>query len=85
MRTLGFRFADFVGDSRQIEVKPNREFLKQPRVFWANVRTISQEVGYTETAEGYWKVPPGLTVPLPSKSRVDRERIRVLACDHVPG
>jgi hypothetical protein len=34
-------------------VKANEKFLKQPKSFWANVRTISQAVGYTETAEGY--------------------------------
>ena len=29
-------------------MKPDPRFLKQPKSFWANVRTISQEVGYTE-------------------------------------
>lgn len=28
-------------------MKPNNQFLKQPKHFWANVRTISEEVGYT--------------------------------------
>jgi len=44
-------------------VKPDPRFLKQPKAFWANVRTISQQVGYTEPAKGYWKVPPGLSIP----------------------
>src|SRR5581483_5159392 len=29
-------------------MKPNERFLKQGKVFWANVRTISEAVGYTE-------------------------------------
>lgn len=28
-------------------MKPDPKFLKQPKHFWANVRSISQEVGYT--------------------------------------
>ena len=37
-------------------MKPNPEFLKQDKAFWAFVRTISQEVGYTE-AKDKIKVP----------------------------
>ncbi len=44
-------------------MKPDSHFVNQPRDFWAHVRTISQEVGYTEPSVGYWKVPPGLTTP----------------------
>jgi hypothetical protein len=29
-------------------MQPNKEFVGLPKEFWANVRTISQEVGYTE-------------------------------------
>lgn len=29
-------------------MQPNPEFVTQPKEFWANIRTISQEVGYTE-------------------------------------
>lgn len=29
-------------------MKPKAEFLKQPKSFWANVRTISQHAGYTD-------------------------------------
>jgi len=29
-------------------MQPNKEFLSLPKNFWANVRTISQEVGYTD-------------------------------------
>jgi hypothetical protein len=38
-------------------MKPDRRFLKQPKHFWANVRTISQKLGYTERGEGAIKVP----------------------------
>jgi hypothetical protein len=29
-------------------MKPNDRFLNQPMHFWANVRSISEQVGYTE-------------------------------------
>jgi hypothetical protein len=32
-------------------------FLAQPREFWANIRTISQEVGYTQRFEDAVKIP----------------------------
>lgn len=38
-------------------MKPASKFLKQPKHFWANIRTISQEVGYTERGNGRIKVP----------------------------
>ncbi len=38
-------------------MKPDRRFLRQPKTFWANVRTISQQVGYTTRGEGVVKVP----------------------------
>jgi hypothetical protein len=38
-------------------VKPNTRFLNQPKHFWANVRTIGQEVGYTVRGEGVIRVP----------------------------
>lgn len=62
-------------------MKANEKFLKQPKSFWANVRTISQAVGYTETAEGYCKVPPGLTVPPNFKKQGGPRKNTVLACD----
>jgi len=33
-------------------MKPDPRFLKLPKDFWANVRLISQEVGYTTTVRG---------------------------------
>jgi hypothetical protein len=38
-------------------LKANPLFLTQPKEFWANVRTISQEVGYTERGAKSVKVP----------------------------
>jgi hypothetical protein len=38
-------------------VKPDQRFQRQPKHFWANVRTISQKLGYTERGEGVIKVP----------------------------
>ncbi len=44
-------------------MKPDPRFLRQPKDFWAHVRSISQKIGYTKTGTGYIKVPPGLTIP----------------------
>ena len=38
-------------------MNPDPRFLSQPKEFWANVRTISQEVGYTQRGQGTIKVP----------------------------
>lgn len=38
-------------------MRPNTTFLKQPKHFWASVRTISQGVGYTARGTGQIKVP----------------------------
>jgi len=38
-------------------MEPNSKFLHQPRTFWANVRAISETVGYTERGKGTIKVP----------------------------
>ena len=62
-------------------MKPDERFLKQPKSFWANVRTISQAIGYTVTSEGYWKVPPSLTIPPNFKKFGGPRKNTVLACD----
>lgn len=36
---------------------PDPRFLKLPKSFWAHVRSISQEVGYTERGKGTIRVP----------------------------
>lgn len=38
-------------------MKPNKVFLKQSKSFWANVRTISQGVGYTQRKQKQIKIP----------------------------
>lgn len=38
-------------------MKPNSSFLGLPKNFWASVRVISQEVGYTERPTGQIKIP----------------------------
>ncbi|HNE05479.1 MAG TPA: hypothetical protein PLT08_13220 [Anaerolineales bacterium] len=38
-------------------MKPNKLFLNLPKSFWASIRLISQEVGYTERSTGQIKVP----------------------------
>ncbi|HUS47320.1 MAG TPA: hypothetical protein VM098_04335 [Phycisphaerae bacterium] len=38
-------------------MKPDRRFLKQPKRFWAHVRTISQQVGYTDRRTRHIKIP----------------------------
>ncbi|MGO9108554.1 MAG: hypothetical protein ACLP9L_04910 [Thermoguttaceae bacterium] len=38
-------------------MKPDQRFQRQPKRFWANVRSISQKLGYTERGKGVIKVP----------------------------
>ena len=38
-------------------MKPNPRFLAQNETFWANVRTISQQAGYTVRGQALVKVP----------------------------
>lgn len=38
-------------------MKADPRFLSQPKEFWANVRTISQEIGYTERGKDSIKIP----------------------------
>jgi len=38
-------------------MKPNNVFLNLPKNFWASVRLISQEVGYTEKSTSQIKIP----------------------------
>lgn len=39
-------------------MKPNKLFLNLPKTFWASVRLISQEAGYTEKSTPKIKIPP---------------------------
>lgn len=38
-------------------MRPNERFLNQPKSFWANVRLISQQVGYTARGENTVHIP----------------------------
>ncbi|MCC6126505.1 MAG: hypothetical protein IT426_16215 [Pirellulales bacterium] len=38
-------------------MKPNPRFLKLPKTFWANVRSIGEQAGYTERGKGIIKIP----------------------------
>jgi hypothetical protein len=38
-------------------MKPDKRFLNQPKHFWANVRSVSQHIGYTERGAGRIKIP----------------------------
>jgi hypothetical protein len=38
-------------------MRPDQRFLRQPKHFWANVRTISEQVGYTERGTGQIRIP----------------------------
>ena len=38
-------------------MNPNPSFRSEPKEFWANVRTISQQVGYTVRGKGQVKIP----------------------------
>jgi len=41
-------------------MKPDSRFLRQPKEFWANIRTISEQIGYTDRGNHQIMVPdPG--------------------------
>ena len=42
---------------------PNEKFKAQSKAFWANVRTISQEVNYTERGNSKKNIPSKIKVP----------------------
>ena len=55
---------------------PDARFLKQPKHFWANVRTIGQQVGYTNRQNKKIKVP--------SLSDIRKAYASLgLTCDHI--
>jgi len=43
-------------------MKPNNLFLDLPKNFWASVRLISQEVGYTQRTTGQIKIPTNVEI-----------------------
>jgi hypothetical protein len=52
-------------------MKPNELFLKLPKTFWASVRLISQDVGYTEKGTNRIKIPSREQI----KTRLERREI----------
>lgn len=50
-------------------MKADPRFLSQPKEFWANVRTISQEVGYTNRGNKRTDAPPSIRIPTLSDVR----------------
>lgn len=44
-------------------MKPNPRFLKQPKEFWAYVRIISQEVGYTKRGNKSKNISSAILIP----------------------
>lgn len=38
-------------------MKPDRRFLRQPKNFWAAIRTLSQKIGYTQRGTGQISIP----------------------------
>ncbi len=58
-------------------MKPSNEFLHLPKNFWASVRLISQEVGYTEKSTSRIKVPnPEEIQSKLKKFEIDFSRLR---------
>ncbi len=50
-------------------MKANDEYLSQPMSFWANVRAISETIGYTERGKGKIKIPTQEEMVLSMKMR----------------
>ncbi len=68
-------------------MRPNRAFVGLPKSFWANVRTIGQEVGYTERPKrqaGVTGQIGPIKVPTPSEVRIAFQGIN-LGSKHLIG
>jgi hypothetical protein len=58
-------------------MKPNELFLKLPKPFWASVRLISQDVGYTEKGTNRIKVPSREQIKIKLEKReIDFDKIQ---------
>lgn len=58
-------------------MKPNNVFLKLPKTFWASVRVISQEVGYTQRKTKQIKIPNNLEINTKlSKLNINFDRLQ---------
>ncbi len=68
-------------------MQPNKDFIGLPKSFWANIRTISQEVGYTVRLKRIAGVkgPPGpIKVPTPAEVQKALQSIN-LSSSHLFG
>lgn len=68
-------------------MQPNQKYVGLPKAFWANIRTISQEVGYTERPKRQTgvrgQVGP-IKVPSPQEVKAAFQAIQ-LSADHLIG
>lgn len=63
-------------------MQPNKDFVGLPKAFWANIRTISQEVGYTvkpRRQKGVKGQAGPIKVPTPPEIKVALESIDLTA------
>ncbi len=59
-------------------MRPNEKFLNLPETFWANVRLISQEVGYTAKGSNQIKVPSTDEIKVKlNELEVDFDRLQI--------
>ncbi|MFH1031767.1 MAG: hypothetical protein V1767_04315 [Chloroflexota bacterium] len=64
-------------------MKPNSEFINLPKNFWASVRLISQEVGYTGKSTGQIKIPAADEIDAKlRKFGIDFYRLREQKTEH---
>lgn len=59
-------------------MKPDSRFVGQPKEFWANVRTLSEAIGYTKTLPGHTVPPPYLVALKAKRKRVSEIRVPTL-------
>jgi len=74
-------------------MKPNDIFLRLPKTFWAGVRLISQEIGYTEKGTNQIKIPSlrkieskldkyGIDLDLLQSQKINTHRFETLLQDY---
>lgn len=64
-------------------MKPDERFLRQPKAFWAHVRSISEEVGYTEKGTGRIRVPTPSEITK-ALTALDLRSTHMIAADGTP-
>ncbi|MEW6239765.1 MAG: hypothetical protein AB1564_03025 [Chloroflexota bacterium] len=59
-------------------MKPNNAFLSLPKNFWAGVRLVSQEIGYTDRSTGQIKIPLADEIqPKLERFKIDFSRLQI--------